>query len=203
MRGTTGWATPRWRSCSAALKATGVRRVLDLGCGEGKLLRLLLAERQFEQIVGLDISHRSLEIARDRLDLDRLPAAQRARIELLHGSLTYRDGRLSGFDAAALVEVIEHLDPGRLEAFEQVLFKHARPGAILLTTPNAEYDARFENLPAGSMRHTDHRFEWTRAEFAAWASAVAERHGSSLRLEPLGPVDPDLGAPAQMGVFTR
>jgi 3' terminal RNA ribose 2'-O-methyltransferase Hen1 len=191
----------RLAAVAAALKATGARRVLDLGCGEGKLLRLLLAERQFEQIIGLDVSYRSLETARDRLDLERLPTAQRARIELLHGSLTYRDARLSGFDAAAVVEVIEHLDPARLEAFEQVLFGHARPGTVLLTTPNAEYNARFASLPAGAMRHTDHRFEWTRSEFAAWANAVAERHGYSVRFASLGPVDPELGAPTQMGVF--
>lgn len=193
----------RIAAVAAALKATGARRVLDLGCGEGKLLRLLMAEAQFEQIVGLDVAYRSLEIARERLNLDQLTQAQRDRLTLLHGSLTYRDARLTGFDAAAVVEVIEHLDPARLEAFERVLFGHARPATVLLTTPNAEYNARFARMAPGTLRHADHRFEWTRAEFAAWAQAVAERHGYSVRFEPLGPVDPELGAPTQMGVFAR
>ncbi|HYF77263.1 MAG TPA: 3' terminal RNA ribose 2'-O-methyltransferase Hen1 [Symbiobacteriaceae bacterium] len=193
----------RIAAVAAALKATGARRVLDLGCGEGKLLRLLMAEAQFEQIVGLDVAYRSLEIARERLNLEQLTQAQRDRITLLHGSLTYRDARLTGFDAAAVVEVIEHLDPARLEAFEQVLFGHARPASILLTTPNAEYNARFERMAPGTLRHADHRFEWTRAQFEGWAQAVAARHGYSVRFEPLGPVDPELGAPTQMGVFAR
>lgn len=80
----------------AALKASGARSVLDLGCGEGKLLRQLLQEKQFEQIVGVDVSIRSLEMAQKRLKLDRLPQHQAERLKLLHGSLIYRDRRLEG-----------------------------------------------------------------------------------------------------------
>ncbi|MCY2932357.1 MAG: 3' terminal RNA ribose 2'-O-methyltransferase Hen1 [Planctomycetota bacterium] len=187
----------------AALRASGAKRVLDLGCGEGNLIRELLKDRQFEQIVGLDVSIRSLEIATDRLRLDRLPAHQKDRVKLLHGSLMYRDKRLEGFDAAAVVEVIEHLDPPRLAAFERVLFQCARPGAIVLTTVNRDYNALFESLPAGAFRHKDHRFEWTRSEFQAWAQAVAGRFGYSVRFLPIGPEDPKLGPPTQMGVFAR
>jgi 3' terminal RNA ribose 2'-O-methyltransferase Hen1 len=186
-----------------ALRASGATSVLDLGCGEGRLLRLLLDDRAFSRIVGMDVSHRSLEIATDRLKLDRLPPMQRARIELIHGSLLYRDARLGGFDAAAVVEVIEHLDPPRLAAFERVAFEFARPGTVLITTPNAEYNVRWPSLPAGRFRHRDHRFEWTRAEFEAWARGVAERFGYAVRFAPVGPVDPEVGAPTQMGIFTR
>lgn len=185
------------------LRASGARRVLDLGCGEGKLLRRLLSDRQFEEIVGLDAGSRSLEIAAERLDLDRLPPGRRGRLRLLHGALTYRDRRLEGYDAAALVEVIEHLDPPRLAAFERVVFEFARPGLVVLTTPNAEYNALFPSLPAGRFRHADHRFEWTRAEFSAWAERVASRFGYRAELSPLGPEDPQRGAPSQMAVFTR
>ena len=187
----------------AALRASGARRVLDLGCGEGRLLRELLADRTFAEIVGVDVSHRALEIAADRLHLDRLPPAQRERITLLHGALTYRDKRLAGYDAAAVVEVVEHLDPPRLAAFEHVLFEHARPTTVILTTPNREYNVRFPSLPAGRLRHRDHRFEWTRAELAAWADAVAVRFGYAVRYQGIGPDDPDLGAPSQMAVFSR
>ena len=186
-----------------AMKTAGATTVLDLGCSTGNLLRSLLADRQFTRIVGLDVSHAALEVAADRLNLDRMSEKQRQRVELLHGSLTYRDARLAGFDAAAVVEVIEHLDESRLAAFERVLFEFARPATVVVTTPNVEYNVRFETLPAGRMRHRDHRFEWTRAEFQAWATAAAERFGYAVRFEPVGPADAEVGPATQMAVFAR
>lgn len=187
----------------AALKASGARSVLDLGCGEGKLLRDLLQEKQFEQIVGMDVSIRSLEFAQKRLKLDRLPPRQAERLTLLHGSLIYRDRRLEGFDAAALVEVIEHLDPPRLAALERAVFEFARPQTVIVTTPNQEYNVMWETLPAGQFRHNDHRFEWTRHQFAAWAEKVAQQHGYQVRFLPVGPEDDKVGSPTQMGIFNR
>lgn len=185
----------------AVIKSSGAHRVLDLGCGEGRLLALLLKEPQFHKIVGMDVAHRSLEEAADRLNLERLPPLQRQRIELIHGSLMYRDSRLAGFDAAAVVEVVEHLDPPRLAAFERVLFEFAHPQMIVLTTPNAEYNVKWESLPAGKLRHKDHRFEWTRAEFGAWAAQMCERFGYQVRYLPIGEEDSAVGAPSQMAVF--
>ena len=187
----------------AAIRACGARRVLDLGCGEGKLLRELLKDKQFEEVVGMDVSIRSLETARDRLKLDKMPEKQAARIKLIHGSLIYRDRRLEGFDAAAVVEVVEHLDPPRLSAFEGVIFEFARPGTVVLTTPNREYNVTWENVGAERLRHPDHRFEWTRVEFQNWAQGLAERHGYAVRFLPVGPVDEAVGSPTQMGVFER
>jgi 3' terminal RNA ribose 2'-O-methyltransferase Hen1 len=184
------------------LLASGAKRVLDLGCGEGRLLAALQREPWFQELVGVDVSLRALEVAGARLGLERLPP-ERRRVRLLHGALTYRDRRLGGYDAAAVVEVIEHLEPSRLGAFERVAFEHVRPATVVVTTPNAEYNARFEGLPAGAMRHPDHRFEWSRAEFAAWARGVAGRFGYALRLEGIGPEDPALGPPTQMAVFSR
>jgi 3' terminal RNA ribose 2'-O-methyltransferase Hen1 len=185
-----------------ALRQSKASRVLDLGCGEGQLLRALLTERMFDEIVGVDVSHRALEIATRRLDLETMPERQRARIKLLQGALTYRDERLAGYDAAAVVEVIEHLDLSRLRSFERVLFEFARPKTIVLTTPNAEFNVKFEKLPAGTMRHHDHRFEWNRAEFAAWANGVAEHFGYRVRFSFIGAEDATVGAPTQMAVFT-
>ena len=187
----------------AVLKASGARQVIDLGCGEGKLLRKLLSDWQFERIVGMDVSIRSLEIASKRLKLERLPPKQAERVELMHGSLMYRDRRFEAFDAAAVVEVIEHLDPPRLAAFERVLFQYAKPKTIVLTTPNSEYNVKWESLPAGQFRHSDHRFEWTREEFQAWANWIASEYSYKVRFLPIGDDDPVVGSPTQMGVFER
>ncbi len=185
----------------AALRASGARRVLDLGCGEGKLIRELLKDKQFAEIVGLDVSIRTLEMAQKRLKLDRLPTQIAERVRLLHGSLMYRDKRLDGFDAASVIEVIEHLDPPRLSAFERVLFEFAKPRTVVLTTPNREYNVMWETLAAGSFRHPDHRFEWTRPEFQGWAQGIAERFGYTVRFVAVGPVDEKVGAPTQMAIF--
>ena len=191
----------RMGSVLAALRQSGAKRVLDLGCGEGRLLALLLADNSFTEIVGIDVSPRVLEKAAQRLRLESLPPRKRDRIKLLQGSLMYRDARLAGYDAAAVVEVVEHLDPPRLAAFERVLFEQAKPTTIVMTTPNREYNAKFETMPAVSFRHRDHRFEWTRQEFQAWANRVASQHGYAVSFLPVGDVDSVLGAPTQMAIF--
>lgn len=187
----------------AAVKDAGARRVLDLGCGEGRLLKALLEERGIDRIVGVDVSMHALEAAKRRLRLERMAPMQAQRLELIQSSLVYRDKRLAGFDAACVVEVIEHLDPPRLEAFARALFGHAQPRTAVVTTPNVEYNVRFDGLPAGHFRHRDHRFEWTRAEFEEWARGVAARFGYRVRHLPVGPIDEAVGAPTQMAVFAR
>lgn len=193
----------RMGAVMSVLRQSGARRVLDLGCGEGRLIGLLLKEKQFDQITGIDVSTRTLDFARDRLRLDRLAPMQLQRLQLLQGALTYRDRRLDGYDAACVIEVIEHMDAPRLPAFERALFGYACPRLVIVTTPNAEYNVKFESLPANHMRHPDHRFEWTRAEFHAWADGVTERRGYDVRYLPVGPEDEALGAPTQMAIFER
>ncbi|MDM8559469.1 3' terminal RNA ribose 2'-O-methyltransferase Hen1 [Candidatus Parabeggiatoa sp. HSG14] len=188
---------------TTVLKNNEAKRILDLGCGEGKLLRLLLKDKYFEEIVGVDVSTRTLEIATNRLRLDELPEKQKNRIKLMHGSLTYRDKRLYGYDAAAVIEVIEHFDSAKLSAFERVLFEFTRPTTIIITTPNVEYNVKFENLPVAKLRHSDHCFEWTRNEFQAWANGIAEKFRYSVTFLPVGDPDAIVGAPTQMGIFSR
>jgi 3' terminal RNA ribose 2'-O-methyltransferase Hen1 len=193
----------RLEAVTQAVTASGASHVIDLGCGEGRLLRELLKHKQFQEIAGMDVSHRSLEVASERLHLDTMPPKQKERIRLFQGSLMYKDKRLAGFEAATVVEVIEHLDPPRLAAFERVVFEHAKPNTIIITTPNVEYNVRFETLPAGQFRHKDHRFEWTREQFQSWAEGLAQRYGYAVVFSPIGNEDAEVGAPTQMGVFTK
>jgi 3' terminal RNA ribose 2'-O-methyltransferase Hen1 len=186
----------------AKLKELGAWRVADLGCGEGKLLQRLAEDRKFVRLFGLDASVRDLEKANRRLKLERAGAPVE-RITLLHGALTYRDERWRDVDAACLIEVIEHLDAERLPALEAVVFGHAKPRYVIVTTPNIEHNALFPGMAPGAFRHPDHRFEWTRAEFRAWADGVCERHGYTVEYEPIGAEDAELGAPTQMAVFSR
>ena len=186
-----------------ALRSLGARTILDLGCGDGKLLQELLRDKAFTRILGVDVSVRSLEKAKDRLKLDRMRPAAKERISLAHGSVIYRDPRFAGFDAAVLVEVIEHLELDRLPALERVVFGSAQPTRCIVTTPNREYNVRFETLPADKLRHGDHRFEWTRAEFLAWCEKIAAEYPYRFRTLPLGPEDPEVGAPSQMAIFER
>ncbi len=182
---------------------SGAQKVLDLGCGEGKLIQMLLRERQFSQIAGMDVSYRELTRAKEKLYWEEMAPKQKERINLFQGALTYRDKRLEGYDAAAMVEVVEHLHQSRLPSFERVVFEFAKPQTIVLTTPNSEYNVLFENMEAGHMRHIDHKFEWTREQFETWAQGVAERNGYTVECLPVGDVREKVGAPSQMGVFTR
>jgi 3' terminal RNA ribose 2'-O-methyltransferase Hen1 len=190
----------RLEAALGAIKRSGAESVIDLGCGEGNLLRLLMKERSFTRVAGVDVSRIALERVRDKLKLDRLPEAQQKRLALFQSSVTYRDKRFRGYDAAALVEVMEHLDENRLDTLAAVVFGDARPGTVVISTPNSEYN---ELYGIAYFRHGDHRFEWTRTQFQSWAQETAEHYGYSVSFEDIGEADEKMGAPTQMGVFVR
>lgn len=196
-------AQQRQGAVLALLRRSAARRVADLGCGDGALLASLMADPTFKEVIGTDVSARALQGVSRRLRLDQMPERQRARLHVFQSSLTYRDSRLSHLDAAVLMEVIEHVDPPRLRALERTVFGEAAPATVIVTTPNAEHNVRFEGLPAGALRHRDHRFEWTRAQFHHWASRVGAEHAYDVQFLPVGEDDPDVGPPTQMAVFAK
>jgi len=192
--------TQRHEAVHAGLTELGARSVIDLGCGPGQFLARLIRDRSFTKVTGCDVSTRSLRLASRRLHLDRLSEREAERVSLFQSALTYEDERMLGYDAAVLMEVIEHVDLPRLSALERVVFGVTRPKAVLVTTPNVEYNTLYELSGA---RHSDHRFEWTRAEFAAWSEAVASAYDYRVERRGIGDLDDTHGTPTQMAVFTR
>ncbi|KXX70256.1 3' terminal RNA ribose 2'-O-methyltransferase Hen1 [Flammeovirga sp. SJP92] len=195
--------TQRLKLVLEKLLASGAKNVIDLGCGEGKLIRMLIKEKQLEKIVGMDVSYQDLTKCKERLHWEEMAPKQKDRIDLFQGALTYQDDRLAGFDAATIVEVIEHMDESRLQSFERVVFEFAKPKTVFLTTPNGEYNVLYESMEENTMRHTDHRFEWTRAEFETWANKVAETYNYTVSFLPIGEEDSKVGAPSQMAIFNH
>ena len=195
--------TRRLGSVVAALKNSGAKSVIDMGCGSGTLIFLLLKEKQFAHIAGMDVSHMALEYAMEKLRLEKAGDSVRERVTLFQSSLTYKDSRFEGYDAACIMEVIEHLDLPRLAAFEKVLFGYTKAPLVILTTPNREYNIKYENLDESTLRHRDHRFEWTRAEFHHWAENISEKYGYTVQFSEIGDSDEALGAPTQMGIFKK
>ena len=195
-------AVLRRQAVLGVLREAGARTVADLGCGEGTLTADLLNDSGFTRVIAADVSARALAQAARRLRLDQMPDARRERLAMFQSSLTYRDARLSGLDAAVLMEVIEHVEPDRLSALERAVFGFGAPRTVVVTTPNREYNPEY-GMTAGELRHRDHRFEWDRTQFRSWASRVADAYGYSVRFSGAGRESPTAGSPTQLAVFTR
>ncbi len=196
---TTQLHEQRLDAVRSAVLACGARTVLDLGCGDGDLLFQLVIEPQIRKIVGIDLSRDALLSLRNRLDT--LSAHSVAEVELLHTSMTEAGDTLRGYDCAILLETIEHIDPGLLSVLERSVFGTMQPATVIITTPNADYNALL-GLPPGSFRHPDHRFEWGRPKFRRWAQGVAIRNGYRVKWSDLGGQDPVHGGASQMSIFT-
>ena len=195
--------TMRMEAVRDAVLKSGASTVIDLGCGECRLTSLLLNEPQIKAVTACDVSVRELEKAAQKLHLDRMPTYRKNKLTLMQASLTYVDKRFSGFDCACVIEVIEHIEPMRIPAFERVVFEYAKPRTVILTTPNREYNANYAHMEENALRHGDHRFEWTRAEFAAWTQHICEKFGYVCEISGIGTEDEKTGFPTQMGVFTK
>ncbi|WP_416398563.1 methyltransferase domain-containing protein [Allohahella sp. A8] len=183
-----------------ALVKSGASRVLDLGCGSGELLIELRAQVQFNRLLGIDIDEQALAEARLNLGLDLLNPDR--RLHVCYGSFEDADHRLLGFNAAVMLETIEHVEPSRLSRVEQTVFRAYDVDTVIITTPNQEYNVLHGMLPQ-QRRHPGHHFEWTRLQFNNWADGVARRHGYRVEFSGLGPPDVLRGSSTQMAVFSR
>lgn len=195
--------TRRLQAVKDAVVKSGAASVIDLGCGEGKLTSMLLDEPQIKSVTACDVSVRTLEKAAQRLNLDRMLPYRKNKLTLMQASLTYKDSRFEGFDCACVIEVIEHIEPSRIPAFERSIFEFAAPKTVIVTTPNRDYNVNYQHMNENELRHGDHRFEWTRAEFAAWTESVCERFGYTCEISGIGDDDGEHGTATQMGVFTK
>lgn len=185
-----------------AVKQSNATSVLDLGCGEGRLMQELMGKTALTNITGMDVSPISLERAKRKLRINKMEPDQKSRLNIIHGSLMYRDSRLEGFDTAIAMEVIEHIDPTKLDAFQEVVFGSARPRTVVITTPNVEFNVLFEDKTR-KFRHRDHRFEWTRQEFQDWCDQAAKQHNYTVEFKGIGQPDDTHGTPTQMAIFAR
>ncbi len=193
----------RMEAAKSAVLQSGAESVIDLGCGECRLTSLLLSEPQIKRVTACDVSVSVLEKAAQRLRIERMEEYKKSKLTLMQASLTYRDDRFSGYDCACVIEVIEHIEPMRIPAFERAVFEFAAPRTVVLTTPNREYNANYRNLSENELRHGDHRFEWTRAEFKAWTEHICGKFGYVCKISGIGDADEEFGSPTQMGVFTK
>lgn len=195
--------TQRMEAVKNVVLASGASSVIDLGCGECRLTSLLLDEPQIKKVTACDVSVNVLEKAAQRLHFDRMQPYRKNKLTLMQASLTYRDKRFEGYDCACVIEVIEHIEPMRIPAFERALFEFAAPRTVIITTPNIEYNSNYEHMQENSLRHKDHRFEWTRSEFKDWTEHICEKFGYSCEISGIGDTDEKSGTPTQMGVFTK
>jgi len=175
--------------------------VIDIGCGEGKLIQKLIKSSQFNKIAGMDVSYKELLKAKARMFFDEMAPRQKSRIDLFHGSIVYKDERLRIYQAATVIEVIEHLDEEKLHIFEKVLFEYTNPEFIIITTPNIEFNETYKKINKQDLRHHDHRFEWTREEFQSWSEKLAKKYNYNIEFKNVGESIKDIGSPTQMGIF--
>lgn len=190
----------RVQAITNVLRQFKCKRVIDIGCGDGKLIKSLLSIPFFTQIVGMDVSSVELGRAKKKINYSELPEIQLERVKFFQGSLLYKDTRLLGYDALCLIEVLEHIEPDRLKMVENRIFKEINSSLVIVTTPNKEFNVKYE-MKQNEFRHQDHRFEWDRDTFFQWCKKLSHTYDYQVNVSGVGQCDSKLGSPTQMAVF--
>lgn len=176
------------------------RSVVDFGSGEGKLSVQLGFVEGITEILAVEPSESASLKALERFNKVK-NKEKFVNPELLWGSLFYYDERLKDKDVIILCEVIEHIDESRLPKAMDTLLHDYQPGALIITTPNRDYNELYDMEE--HLRHNDHRFEWTRAEFRQWCTERNHGNDYELLFDGIGEEHASQGFPTQMCVFKR
>jgi 3' terminal RNA ribose 2'-O-methyltransferase Hen1 len=190
----------RYEKIVNAVSQMKPRSVVDFGSGEGKLSVQLGFVEGITEILAVEPSESASLKALERFN--KVKNKEKFVIpELLWGSLFYYDERLKDKDVIILCEVIEHIDETRLPKAMDTLLHDYQPGALIITTPNREYNELYDMEE--HLRHNDHRFEWTRAEFRQWCTERNYSNDYELLFDGIGEEHPSHGFPTQMCIFKR
>lgn len=180
----------RLQAVLSILRAESVLEVLDLGCGDGQLIEMLVPESRLKTIVGIDPSIEAIKLA-DSLVSD-------GRVTFLHGDVDSLKQKFQHTSAVVMTEVIEHLEPEILASTSHRLFGWLKPDLVILTTPHAPSHMR---LPAARLHELGHWFEWDKSEFEAWSTGIATKYGYSVDIDLI--TGPTFTRGSMIGTFRR
>lgn len=161
----------------------GLHSLLDLGCNNCRFLTLAKELPYLSHLAGVDLDPEVLANVVERHRLRPLAAdflgGPHARstplsLQLVLGSVcdSAAAEAWQGVEAVTALELIEHLHPEDIGQFSHTVFGVIEPKLVILSTPNSDFNPLFPNWEEGTLRHWDHKFEWSREEFREWVSNV-------------------------------
>ncbi|XP_065368052.1 small RNA 2'-O-methyltransferase [Calliphora vicina] len=188
-----------------------LKKVVDFGCAELRLLPLLRRIPHVEHILEVDIDAELLKVHQQKaipLISDYLKKRESPlRVEVLLGSITDAVEQLYDVDAVIALEIIEHLHKEVLDKVPENIFGFIQPKLAIFSTPNSEFNVLFGPMLENGFRHHDHKFEWTRKEFQSWAHDICKTYSNySVSFMGVGKAPPQnkkLGYSTQIAIFAR
>jgi SAM-dependent methyltransferase len=105
------------------LKTETFDSLIDVGCGDGRLVGELNIEFPEKNIVGIDYSQQAINLARIMI-----PNGTFYDIDITNSSLNKQ------FDGGILMEVFEHIPPKNADKFLEGIASHLKQGAFLYVT---------------------------------------------------------------------
>ncbi|WP_141431100.1 3' terminal RNA ribose 2'-O-methyltransferase Hen1 [Bacillus sp. 03113] len=191
----------RYQAVVEKIKSLSQRAsIVDFGSGEGKLSVRLSNIPDVKEVLAVEPSETAQLRAIQRFEKASYNQTHVSPTPIL-GSLFYYDERLLNKDVMILCEVIEHIDEYRLPNIMKTIFREYQPKTLIVTTPNREYNEVYAMDEI--VRHSDHRFEWTRQEFKSKCETWIKNVLYSMEFEGIGLEHEEYGHPTQMCTFVR